>query len=143
MKKLLVKMCLVGTMCMVACVPPGKTAESPTRATARAVILTLAEAVKDADQLCATFAIQTKNVDVAKACANAYDVARPSLISAEAGIDGWDDASAGHLACLTVDAVNALSAFSKIFELNKIALPEVIVDAIKLSSAMGTICGHG
>lgn len=139
MKTMFAGLCLM-LACAVGCVPPGKTAESPDRATARAVVLTLAEAVKDADQLCATFATSTKNVDVAKACADAYDVARPSLISAEAGIDAWDSASKGQLACLAVDAVVSLSAFSKIFDLNKIAIPVVIVDAVKLAEQMKSIC---
>lgn len=120
------------------CLPKG--AESPDRATARAVILTVARGVHEADVLCAQFARDTKDAGLAKKCADAYDLARPSLIGAEAGVDGWNAASQGHLACLAIDSITALTQFSKVLTDSKVALPLVITDALQLAGAFKGLC---
>lgn len=123
------------------CVPPGG-AESPDRATARASILLVAKGVKEADAMCAKFALDTKDVSLAKNCADIYDLARPSLIGSEAAVDGWNDSSKGQLACLAIDSIVALESFAKVLGQAKLALPLIIVDSLKLADAFKGLCPH-
>lgn len=138
-KMLVLGVCLFSFLIGGACIPPGG-AETPARATARATILTIAEAVKVADKVCATYALQTKEQAVAVKCADAYDLARPSLIGAEAGVDGWNDTSKGRLACLATDAITALEQIALVLEKEKIALPAIVLDGLELAASFKKVC---
>lgn len=106
--------------------------EDPTRATARAAVLTVAEAVKVADQFCATYSLQTKEITVAKACADAYDLSRNSLLAAESGLDVWNDVTKNSVACALADGVRSLGAISAVLIQEKLAPPAIITDALTL-----------
>ena len=79
---------------LISCGGAQSPATTP-RDEARAAVLTLAEGVKVADQTCAAAALTLKNEELAKACADAYDDARTSLLAAESSIDAWDQGASG------------------------------------------------
>jgi len=136
------KILVAGTLALslgAGCLP-AKNAETPDRATARATILTVAKAVSIADQACATYATANHDAATAKKCADAYDLARPSLVGAEAAVDGWSDATAGNLACLSADAISALEQFAGIFLGAQLALPTTVVDALHLADTLHQLC---
>jgi hypothetical protein len=134
--------CFIYAFSLVGACIPAKGAESPNRATARAVILTVAQAVKEADAICAKFASDTHDTVVAKKCADAYDLARPSLMGAQSGVDAWDDATSSKVACIAIDSIAALSTFAGVLTDAKLALPPVIVDGLNLSEQFKVLC-HG
>lgn len=92
------------------------------------------------DTLCAKFAKDTKSAALAGECADIYDVARPSLIGAEAAVDGWNDADKGRIICLAVDSISALHQFAAVLSRLKIALPAVILDALELADQFKGMC---
>lgn len=118
----------------------GAGAESPERSTARASVLMVAKAVVVADQSCASFALQVKDAKIAKACADAYDVARPVLIAAEASLDTWDSAAQGKIGCAINAGVTALTDVSVILVQEKLAIPSVVLDALKLVNSVKFTC---
>lgn len=118
----------------------GSGAESPQRSTARAINLTVAKAVVVGDQTCATFATQIKDVKLAKGCADAYDVARPVLLSTEASLDVWDAVAQDQVGCAINGGVSALTQISALLLSQKVAVPSVILDALKLVSSVSFSC---
>jgi hypothetical protein len=132
---------IVGALAMGGngCIPV-KGAESPERATARSIVLMVAKAVQVSDNLCATYALQTKEVAVAKACADAYDLARPSLLAAETGVDTWDDVAQNKLGCAVNNGVSALVQVSAVLAKEKLALPTIVTDALQLASSVKFTC---
>lgn len=115
-------------------------AESPTRATARGAVLVIARAVREADVLCARYADDTGDVDTARACADAYDVARPALLAAEAGLDAWDSADSGRTACAVVDASRALRRLVEALDAVHVAIPPAARDAVELAAGLEGVC---
>lgn len=118
----------------------GSGAESPQRSTARAVNLTVARAVVVADQSCASLALQIKDVKLAKSCADSYDIARPVLLSAEGALDTWDSIAQDQLGCAINSGVSALTQVSALLLSQKVAIPTVVLDALKLVSSVTFTC---
>lgn len=118
----------------------GAGAESPERSTARAAVLMVAKAVVVADQSCASFALQVKDAKIAKACADAYDVARPVLLAGEASLDTWDATAQGKIGCAINSGVTALTDVSVILVQQHLAIPSVVLDALKLVNSVKFTC---
>ena len=124
-----------------SCTPAA--AKAAPRETARAVVLTTAEAIRVADTLCATVALRIGTIDreagrkLAVSCADAYDVARPAVLAAATAVDAWDAgdhrgvvcglATAGKALGLIVDAVKAAGA----------TIPPLVEDGLRLVGSLG------
>ncbi len=122
---------------------PVKAPETPLRATARAAVSTLARAVALADHLCGERALDTKDVFLADTCERAFNVARPSLLAAEHGIDAWEAGHEGQVACSVAQAVVALEDMRKAVNAAGDAVPSLIDDALAVGNVVGGGCRHG
>lgn len=133
---LLLSLPLVG---IIAC---GTPAASPVaeRDQARAAILTIAEAVKTGDAVCAQAALSLKKAPLAKGCADAYDDARSSLLVAESSIDAWEQGEAGNVACAGSHALQAVVTIENLLASNGVAVPAVVQDAVKLGQMFLPLC---
>lgn len=131
----------VAAVLLQSCTPAQ--AKAAPRETARAVVLTTAEAIRVADTLCATVALRIGTTDreagrkLAVSCADAYDVARPAVLAAATAVDAWDAgdrkgvvcglAEAGKALALIVDAVRAAGA----------TIPPLVEDGLRLVGSLG------
>ncbi len=118
-------------------------AKTPARDVARAVVVTLAKATAGADLVCASIAMAQKDAAIAKACADSYDVARPALLAAEAGIDAWEDGESGRIACLVVDGATALSKTAETITKAGGKVPLDVADALKFATSIAGVCRRG
>ncbi|MDB4994369.1 MAG: hypothetical protein JWM74_1801 [Myxococcaceae bacterium] len=122
----------------VACAAAsGAGAQDPARETARGAILTVAEAVRVADGVCADLALARKDAELARRCARAYDIARPGLLAAERGVDAWDTAERGQIVCSLDDAAKALTDIEDAIATAGGKPPPVAADAHKLAALLG------
>lgn len=112
------------------------------RENVRAIVLTVARAVKDADLLCETAASRQKNLDVLKKCGDAYDAAREALIQAEDLLDAWDDAAAARVPCVVKTAVGKLGEIARAIMKGGDKIPPIVDDAARLSELYTGLC-HG
>ena len=109
------------------------------REQARGAVLVTADAVRLADTTCAEAAIKmgrihtSRAVDLAGRCADAYDVARTSLLVAEAGVDAWDDADRAQTACAFARASGALLRMSTAMRDAGVQIPTIVEDALRLA----------
>ncbi len=110
---------------------------SQTRAQARGAVLVEAEAVKIGDKLCAQTAIEKTDLQLAKACEQAYDVARSSLIIASNGIDAWDESKKSEVVCAISRTADELAKTAKEIRARGVAIPKLIDDALALASSLG------
>lgn len=110
------------------------------RAQARAVIRVLADAVHDADAACADVARQRLDADLADTCAHDYDRARGVLLVAAGGIDAWDTASQGSLACNIVAGAGAAQDLLGSLRANGVEAPAALSDGLELFAALGLSC---
>ncbi len=103
----------------------------------RAGVVLVAEGVKEADETCAEVADATKDVMLAGACADAYDLARPLLESAEMALDAsrTDDA-----ACKLAGAVKALQGFQVALSNAGVSLPPLVRDALIFGAGLSGLC---
>ena len=124
---------------LVAC-GPSQPAATPARDQARAAILTIAEAVKTGDGVCAQAALTLKKADLAKSCADAYDQARAALLVAESGIDAWGQGEEGKVACASASALQAIIGIENELASNGVAVPAVVQDAVKLGQMFLPLC---
>lgn len=139
---------LVSTLMWTSCSStpaPG----SPQRENARASILLLARGVSLADEACATLARSKNDAAIAKSCADAYDEARGSLLSAEAGVNAWDPAPGGtsgskknDVACAVKHAAESLSKGTQVIQNAGGDLPLALSDALKLAPSIAGICAE-
>lgn len=122
--------------------PPANapTASDPARETARSVVLVVAEAVHAADSACAAVAITRRSPELADRCVVAYKVARAAVLSAGSGIDAWDAASRGAIACSVVAAGRALTAMHAVLREFGGDIPAVITDALALVPLLSGVC---
>ncbi len=94
----------VGLLILGACLTLGgisegcKPGQTP-RETARATVLVVAEAVHQLDGACAKISTAKHDAALGNRCADAYDVARYSLIGAESALDAYDTAGTGDMPC--------------------------------------------
>lgn len=136
---------LFGLITACSSTPSAKT--SP-RETARAAIILLAKTTAITDERCATLAREKQDAQLARVCADAYDVARPALLSAESAVDAWDPAYRGtggptnDVACLVSKSAWALA---KMVETIRVAggsgtLPLSVSDSLKFATSIVGEC---
>jgi hypothetical protein len=128
MKRAIVLLAFIG---LVGCPP----AQHP-RHTLRASVLTVARAVKELDVLCAESARITRRVDVADTCAKSYNVARDSLLSAEAMIDAWTSADQRQVGCFAAKGGRALLEMARAARSAGAELPNSVVDGMQLAEIL-------
>ena len=113
------------------------------RETARASVLAVAEAVRVADDSCATVALAKALDDkeagraLAQRCALAYDVAKPALIAAASGVDAWDAGARSAVVCSVHDAGEALVQIAGAITAAGGHVPPAVEDGIKLLGLLG------
>jgi len=118
-------------------------AKAAPRETARAVVLTVAEAVRTADTLCATVALRIGADDRARgralavSCADAYDVARPAVLAAATAVDAWDAGDHRGVVCGLATAGKALGQIAESIRATGAKLPPVVEDGLRLVGALG------
>jgi hypothetical protein len=135
---ILAPMLLALALPLVGCTPG---ASSPARDTARATVLLIAEAEKAADAVCAVVAKDRADAKLAKACADAYDAGRASLLAAEGIVDAWDSADRGSYLCTLVHAVDALASVANAVKAaGGPTMPPVVVDALTLGGSLAKGC---
>jgi hypothetical protein len=110
---------------------------SASRAEARGAVLTTAEAVKVGDESCAKYALQWKDLPLAKICEKAYADARALLLTASATVDAWDEGKRGEVTCAVVHAANELSTTAEALRSRKADVPVIVDDALRLVNALG------
>lgn len=120
---------------LAACRP----AETP-REQARGAILTIAFAVRAANEACATVAERTRDVELAATCADAFDAAKDSLIAAESTVDAWDRGAAGDISCAASRGVAALTSIVSAVRTAGGNLPPVVDDALRLAPLVTGVC---
>lgn len=110
---------------------------SATRAQARGAVLVTAEAVKLADTTCAQVALERTDLALARACEQAYDLARASAIAAAAAVDAWDEGKRGEVACALQRAAGELRKVASELRARQANVPKVIDDALGLAAGVG------
>lgn len=114
------------------------------RPSARSWVLLVADGVRVADAACAIAARDAKRADVAATCAQAYSVARSSLLAAEAAVDAYDNGGASQWGCALRDALVGLSALSAGIGAAGGKVPVAVVDGLSVGSGLsGAVCGGG
>ena len=135
---------LVGHVAAIGCglyacssTPP---ANSSPRETARAAVILFAKTTAIADEACATLAKTKQDVSIAKTCADAYDIARPALLAAEAGVDAWESGSKNEVACAVAKASNALTKIAETVKAGGGTLPLSVIDSLKFATSIVGEC---
>lgn len=117
-----------------------KGASAP-REVARGAVLTMADAVKRADEACAALAKDRADAKLATDCADGYDAARAGLLAAEAGIDAWEaGAQPGGLPCALSKAATGLSFMTKALTAAGAKVPTAVADALALARPILEAC---
>lgn len=111
---------------------PAKDATAQRRATARGTVLVLAEAVRIADEACATRATATKDLALAETCAQAYSDARIGAITAAAAVDAWDAGSKAGVVCGVASASKNLGNITAALRKAGLGVPAIVDDATRL-----------
>lgn len=124
---------------LVLAIASCKPAETP-REQARGTILTIAFAVRAADETCAAIAKSRRDVDLATTCAKAFDAARDSLIGAEASVDAWDRGASGDVSCAVARGVSALTSIVSAVRTAGGTVPPVVDDALRLAPLVTGVC---
>lgn len=120
-------------------------AKAAPRETARAVVLTVAEAVRTADALCATVAIRIGTESdkretarkLAVSCADAYDVARPAVLAAATAVDAWDAGDHRGVVCGLAEAGKALGLIVDAVKAAGATVPPLVEDGLRLVGSLG------
>lgn len=131
----MVLMGLASVILLIGCKP----AETP-REQARGTILTIAFAVRAANDACSTMAERTRNVDLATSCADAFDAARDALSGAESAVDAWDRGTAGDVSCAVARGVSSLTSIVSAVRRAGGNLPPVVDDAMRLAPLVTGVC---
>ncbi|WP_394825046.1 hypothetical protein [Pendulispora albinea] len=122
---------------------PAFGARFPERHTARAAVLTLAEAVKVADHTCADLARELQSLELARTCDDGYGVARSALLLAEASVDAWDAGQQQRTLCAAGKAAVALRNVTDAVVRSGGKIPNVVEDALRVSASLGRLCHAG
>lgn len=120
---------IAGCLGVAGCMP----AKSPTNALRAAVVMT-AEAVQQADQVCAKVGAERKDATLLTVCKEAYNVARPALISAQYLIDAGDEAGVEAELCT---GQKALASAAKAVAATGTQLPPIVTEAVQFA---GSLC---
>ncbi len=108
-----------------------------TRAEARGAILATTQAVKIGDETCAKYALERADIQLARVCEHAYDVARASLIVASAGVDAWEEGKRDSVTCAIVHAADELTRTAAELRQRNIKVPPVVDDSLRLAGLLG------
>lgn len=120
-------------LAMGACMP----AQSPVDAERFAVVAT-AEAVEQADQACAKIGLERKDVALLTACKDAYDVARPALVSAQYYLSIGDQHGVEASLCT---GQKALAATAQAITATGAKLPPFVTETMQLAGSICTALG--
>lgn len=120
---------------------PAKSVEAPARASARAAVITLATGLQATMDLCDVVAVRDHDVRLARKCLAAYDIGKPSLYAAEAGLDAWEKGQEGQVACSVAQAVVALEQLRGALNAAGETVPSAVDDALAVGGAIGGACG--
>lgn len=112
------------------------------RETARAAVIMLAKTTVVADESCASLARSKQDATLAKKCADAYDVIRPLLTSAESGVDAWESGSRNQIACAIAKSASALLDIVEAVKAIGSTLPPSVDDSLKFVASIVGEC-HG
>lgn len=118
-------------------------AQLPTtpREQARAAVLVLAEGVRLADQSCAAVALERSDAPLADRCADAYGVARSSLLAAAGGVDAWDSGRQGEVRCATAQGATAARELAAAIATAGGEVPPTLTDGLELYAELaGASC---
>lgn len=111
------------------------------REQARAAVLVLAEGVKLGDEACAKEALTQSSQPLALRCKVAYETARSALIVAGDGVDAWDSARRGEVACATVRGASAAEELAIAIRAYGGDVPPALTDGLALYQALvGVTC---
>lgn len=106
------------------------------REAARAAVLTTSEGVRLASDACAAHALATKDLELARRCARAYDAARLSLVATAAGVDAWERADRDSITCAVRTASAELELLTRELEAKGGRVPPIVADSFRLVSAL-------
>lgn len=124
-------------------------AKSVPRETARAAVIMLAKTTALADETCSTLARTKQDATLAKKCADAYDVIRPSLLAAENGVDrafgatgpaGGGSANRNDLMCSIAKSAAALVNMTEAITAAGGTVPSSVVDSIQFVKSIAEEC---
>lgn len=111
------------------------------REQARAAVLVLAEGVKLGDEACAKEALAQSSQPLADRCSRAYSTARSALVAAGDGVDAWDSARRGEVACATVRGASAAEELAIAIRAYGGDVPPALTDGLALYQALvGVTC---
>lgn len=99
---------------------------------ARATIVILTLATREADVFCASHGKQTANLALLDRCHAAYDIARPALLTAEAGVDAWDTGARDGVACATAKGAAAAEDIAGDLRHAGADVPAALTDGLRL-----------
>lgn len=132
---------LLATVLLAASLIACRPAQTP-REHARAVVLTLAEGVRIGDLACASYAISTKDMQLAEVCAALVTEAQADLITAEDGIDAWSDIEAHNLPCTAKRVTDVMTRLLGTLQRAGSKAPPALVDAIQFAPLLTGACNE-
>lgn len=104
--------------------------QSPRQEDFAKTTLVLAKQVRFADVLCAERVRATGDVHLKQACAQAYHVARATLISAQSMLDAWEDRHANAMGCALASVCDQVLHVVQAVEASGGAAPDLIVETL-------------
>lgn len=109
------------------------------RAQARGAVEASAAAIRVADGACAQIAKERRDIELARRCAHAYDIARASAVVAATAVDHWEDSTTARssVACAARGIIDGLSDISREIERVGAPVPPIVADALVLAPALG------
>lgn len=110
------------------------------REEARSVVLTVAFGVRQADLECAAVARAQKDLGLAELCATLVHEAREQLLTAEEGVDAFDDFAAARLPCALKSAADALGRLLATVQRAGGKTPPAVDDALHLAPVLAGAC---
>lgn len=119
---------------------PGK-APDVRRETARAAVVTLADAASKLDAACAAYVRASGDADVGRRCVEAYTIARTSLVAVASAVDAWDRADHESATCAVLSVTAALLPVARELVARQVDGLEVVDDAVTLARALGPCRG--
>lgn len=131
-KRIFVSTILAASVFVVGC----NQANAPSLDGAKVVLSGMVTAVAILDSVCAQTAAETKDLQLAKDCATAYDQTRAALTKAQVALDNNDKS----FVCAVALAEQALEGFAQVYEAKSGPLPESVLIAESLGRAFGAQC---
>lgn len=109
------------------------------RAQARGAVTATAAAVHAVDEICAETAKAKRDIELARRCSHAYDVARSSVVVTAIAVDHWDDVSSSRqsVACAMRGALDGLDSMIRETEAAGAKMPPLVNDALALATIVG------